>query len=424
MSALEHGPRVVIASDQLALLDAELAGVLFDLRQIESELAAQCSALAAEPPLYRSLRESLDRLDAERRALLERLGELTQRVIVLRKRPCVVEEATCAIESTTADLFVESSESSESSDIGESSAPSSPATEEQLAQFIEGFRAPPPPASRPQPRPPDDRTILLALAARVTIAGSVSDTDVVTSEVEQLERAAAHEREAQWRQMTRDGQVRWLSLLVAWARALSVDARRLGVSEAPIDDAFRALRSFSMTDRPGFVLGFARLAEPRSGNWRTDAVQLLEEVRPKGEGSTPRSPRIPRRRVDDAPTETPSDDEEKLPADWPYLERVKNRELVMFGGEAREERRAVLERVFQLESLEWVPHDKPRLLASLSRRATQGSIHLILVNKFVAHRETIALEKASKTPIVSVRNGYGVTAVRLALEEYFSRQGE
>ncbi len=45
----------------------------------------------------------------------------------------------------------------------------------------------------------------------------------------------------------------------------------------------------------------------------------------------------------------------------------------------------------------------------------------ILVNMFVNHKETRMLESAP-VPVIRVRLGYGVTAVKTALEDYFGRQ--
>jgi hypothetical protein len=57
---------------------------------------------------------------------------------------------------------------------------------------------------------------------------------------------------------------------------------------------------------------------------------------------------------------------------WPYLDRVKGLRMVLLGGEVREERRVALEEAFQLESLEWIPRNRPRQVASLAERAARG----------------------------------------------------
>jgi uncharacterized protein (DUF1684 family) len=108
-------------------------------------------------------------------------------------------------------------------------------------------------------------------------------------------------------------------------------------------------------------------------------------------------------------------------AGWPHLDRVKGLRVALLGGEVREERRVALEHAFQFESLEWVPTDRPRLAASLAERAARGTLDFILVTKFVRHKETEAIERSSQAPVLSLRHGYGVTTVRHAFEDYFTR---
>ena len=109
---------------------------------------------------------------------------------------------------------------------------------------------------------------------------------------------------------------------------------------------------------------------------------------------------------------------------WPYLDRVKGLRIVLLGGEVREERRVALEEAFQLESLEWIPRNRPRQVASLAERAARGTVDFILVTKFVAHAETEAVSRSTKVPLLTMRHGYGVTTVRQVLEEYFLRADE
>jgi hypothetical protein len=296
-------------------------------------------------------------------------------------------------------------------------APQAPVSARQLEDFKASFGAP---ASTPRVPRPDDRTQLLALATHVDIAEEVSTVAALDEEIEQLERAAADERQKRWREMTREGQVRWLSLLVAWAKTLEQDALRLHQSPLGVAAVFRELRAFSMNDNPGFVHGFARMASPRSSTWRADAIRLFREIRPEPEPvQAPAKPKSAAKAV--ASTTDEADVETDVLADWPYIERTRGLRVALLGGEVREERRVALERAFQLASLEWIPRDRPRLLASLAERASRGTLDFILVTKFVAHKETEALERSTRAPILKMRHGYGVASVRQVFEEYFAR---
>jgi hypothetical protein len=173
-----------------------------------------------------------------------------------------------------------------------------------------------------------------------------------------------------------------------------------------------------MNDAPGFVHGFSRTSMPRWSTWRGDAVRLYKEFRPE---SQPAPAKAKASKVKTVREPENDDGDESELADWAYLDRVRGLRVVLLGGEVREERRVALEAAFQLGSLEWVPTDRPRLLASLAERASRGTLDFILATKFVRHKETEAIEKASTTPLLALRHGYGVTAVRQAFEEYFSR---
>jgi hypothetical protein len=251
----------------------------------------------------------------------------------------------------------------------------------------------------------------------VNIAPKVPTIEDFRHEVEQLERAVAKERQKRWREMSREAQVRWLSVLLAWTKALDQDAIRLQESVIHLAAVFRELRTFSMHDNPGFVHGFARSATPRTATWREDAIQLFREIRPEPAPAEAKPKSASKAKS--APEE--EDEQPEALAEWPYLDRVKGLRVVLLGGEAREERRAALEEAFHFESLDWIPRNRPRMVASLAERAAQGTVDFILVTKFVAHKETEAIERSTRIPILMMRHGYGVTTVRQVLEEYFER---
>jgi hypothetical protein len=306
----------------------------------------------------------------------------------------------------------------------ESAAAPVPVSAQQLDEFKAAFLSPATPP-RVVPRT-DDRTILLALAAHVTIGDKVSTSGAFEHEVELLERAASDDRQKRWREMSREGQVRWMSLLVAWAKALEDDGVRLQESTSQVAAVFRVLRAFSIHDNPGFVHGFARTASPKRGTWRMDALRYFREVRPElvPIPAKPKTTTMAKAAVPEAASEEDEGPEQEELAGWPHLERVKGLRVALLGGEAREERRVALERAFQFDSLEWVPTDRPRLVASLAERAAGGNLDFILVTKFVRHKETIAIERASQAPLLSLRHGYGVATVRQAFDDYFSRIGD
>jgi hypothetical protein len=290
-----------------------------------------------------------------------------------------------------------------------------PVSARQLEEFRAAFAAP---ASTPRVTAAmSDRTLLLALADHVNIAPNVPMVEGFRCEVEQLERAVAKERQKRWREMSREAQVRWLSILLAWTKALDQDAIRRQEPTIHLAAVFRELRTFSMQDNPGFVHGFARNATPRTATWREDAVQLFHEIRPEPAPAEPK----PKATTKAKATPEEENEEPEALAEWPYLDRVKGLRVVLLGGEVNEVRRVALEEAFHFESLDWIPRNRPRMVASLAERAAQGTVDFILVTKFVAHKETEAIERSTRIPILTMRHGYGVTTVRQVLEEHFER---
>lgn len=401
----------------------ELVEVLHNLRAVTTRMSSMFTTLSAEPSRYGTVREELERLDGERRGFLERLGDFASKVLVLREASESFEgsEGVASPAEVAPKAVPEVPlEDGTGGDIPENDMASPVELEdrpgghddalhaatgvvpgEEKEDDVQGESAPPPlsqtglvaalRASKSQeqtPRPTNgDKATLLSLAQHVTIADT---SPALLEEIAALERATADARIPQWKKMSEPVQVKWITILVAWAKALEQEARSRGEGEAEarVRAAFRRLRAFSMHDSPGYIVGFARSALPQSGSWRADAAEMLRGLRAR-----PRDATTPRPTTVVVYDEVDVDDEResKVPEDWAHFSRVRGKSVVMVGGEVREERRVALEEAFQCASFTWVPHNRPRLLQSLGERAAQGNVDIILVNKFVAHSETEAL---------------------------------
>jgi hypothetical protein len=111
--------------------------------------------------------------------------------------------------------------------------------------------------------------------------------------------------------------------------------------------------------------------------------------------------------------------EDELPSEWPWWPRVQGRRAVLFGGAPREERRVALERQLRLAALDWVEGGRPRETESLAERVRNGSVDLLFITKFASHKDgdrLIDAARATGTPYYVLRHGYGVAAVRSAIE--------
>lgn len=400
---------VRVEKDVAEPLKRETIDVLTRLREITGQLSTTFSALACDPSSYALAREDVERLEAERRTLIGRLGELASRFLIV----------TDATRQTTKDPDEDTHVSSPAPSQQEISVPSSaaPVSQSELASFRATFgeTEPKKPAA-----PKDDKSLLASLADHVEIASKTPDFVGLQEEIDAFETATSAARVALWKRLTPQGQVRWLEVLVAWAKALEQEAMAVGSTGERVRDGFGRLRAYSKDQNPGYIHGFARDAAPKSASWRASAVEKLELVT----GAAKPLAAEPKKKSKSKDEDDDDDDTDSARSleGWPFLDRVKKKMAVMLGGDIREERRVAIERAFQLAELDWVPHDSPRRLQNLSERAANGSIDFVLVNKFVAHKETMALQKVSKAPLIVLRHGYGISAIRTALEEHFARR--
>lgn len=123
-------------------------------------------------------------------------------------------------------------------------------------------------------------------------------------------------------------------------------------------------------------------------------------------------------REDDASAE---DDRCSVPPDWPLRHLVEGRTAVIVGGDLREEARQRIEQAFGFAAVEW---HTPRTRAdqSLAERVRSGGVHIvILLHRFVGHDvadRLVAACKETGTPWAGVDRGYGVSAIKAAIERH------
>jgi hypothetical protein len=93
----------------------------------------------------------------------------------------------------------------------------------------------------------------------------------------------------------------------------------------------------------------------------------------------------------------------------------------MFGGSPREDARENLARVLGIGTLEWPDSSKVRRVDALTSSISNGKVDaILLIRQFVSHmdvKKVIDVAKDSRTPFALVESGYGVAAVRTAIEE-------
>ena len=114
------------------------------------------------------------------------------------------------------------------------------------------------------------------------------------------------------------------------------------------------------------------------------------------------------------------DDQDDAPINGPLRDRVAGMRIVMYGGSPREEARENLERRPGIGTLEWPESDKQGRIDAIVESVEAGTIDVLLVlGGLVNHKESvplIAAPRRSGTPYAVVETGYGIGAVRGAME--------
>jgi hypothetical protein len=314
-----------------------------------------------------------------------------------------------------------------------------PASFDAIKAWQEQMRLRQVPTPKPQEHHPSEarqRSTLNSLMNAMGEPRELSSMVAIIDEVDALELITSDERRAHWPQLSKPMQRVWLAMLVARTRAVK-DATmgNPGVREQ-LKRIILHYPVFAKTHQPGYVNGLQVVHSPEHGSsWREDAahfwaqlkVFLVEPPAPSAPVSAP-VPEIepPESASLENVSSQPVEEEEEpesspLGEDWPIWPQIRNKSVVLLGGEPREQARAKLEQVFELSDLEWVPGDNPRRLDAVVERVTRSKIDVVLVlQNWTAHKVTNKLVDACKSSRVpwALISGYSITAVRHGLERF------
>ena len=109
-----------------------------------------------------------------------------------------------------------------------------------------------------------------------------------------------------------------------------------------------------------------------------------------------------------------------LPEDWPHRHLTEGKVGVILGGDTRPAALQRLKSAFGFKELTWEGAE-PRRTEAVAERIEQGSVDVvILLLRFIQHSHTDVLVPACKgtgVPLVQVKTGYGVDAVRRAIDK-------
>jgi len=389
---------------------------------LERELQPHLEAIA-------QLRVTLERYEAAVRrrtehALVERAaGALGVRLEATQDDAFAREELESAVRALPPLVASGSAQHPEPTPATVAATPPTPevASPEAVAAWIAAQKAEPPP--RPSLSATDERlrqrNVLRALLERIGKPRSFSSDVDMIDEMDALDEISSGDERARWDKLSRDHQRLWLTHLVARARHLK-DRSALNASiKARLRDVIVRFPEYASAVRPGHVNGMRIDHEPAQGSWERDAQATYDEL--VAQIDEPRAATVDDERPS-ARKSKPSKvtDEVSEPIEWKYRERAAEMRVVMFGGSRREDARANIEAALGIGTLEWAEGDKPRRVDALAAAIARGGYDLfLLLRSFVHHAHAdklIASAKSSGTPFAAIDAGYGVEAVRAAIE--------
>lgn len=306
-----------------------------------------------------------------------------------------------------------------------------------------------------------------------------SEARRICRESDRLDRWLALERNAQ--QLLLSYAAAKARYLQETAREGHVDSAAI----AGLDPAFRAMNRHSKDHRPGFVWGLSRSHTPKHGHWLEDATQywqqlnhlagriprvetnperalarlaailedeppeatvreatldaltsgvatgdprLLRLLEPYADALTGPSLKSLRRALRDATDDGSDDDAADPPAvapDWECFDWTTDKVAVIVGGDRRSEAAERIQQAFGFAEVEWDSDVQGTRLVNVAERVIRHSVHMVIfLARLSSHGSQAVLLDACKqagVPFVRVERGYGVTAIRLAIEQLWGQ---
>lgn len=283
-----------------------------------------------------------------------------------------------------------------------------------LEAYFDQLRSTPPePVADPRQARATERQTLRDLLDRVGEIPDLTGDVAVIEELEKIEGVSDDATLARWDALGEVVLHSWLTMLVARLRALreriDVGSRlhqrhKLVINRLP---AYRTARGMK-----AFVNGMAKTHGPEFGTWVEDARRALADLR----GDTDD-------RIDEPASERPTGKRRSAPrgpakrVEWSYRSLVATKHVLLFGGTPREEARRNIQESLGIGELSWPDSDRPRQLSALIEGIARFDI--VLVTRFVGHKESTALVAAAKAQGKPFRvvDSYGVETIRRVLTD-------
>jgi hypothetical protein len=216
------------------------------------------------------------------------------------------------------------------------------------------------------------------------------------------------------------------------AEALLAELRQLAAGEAPANpldglcDALSALADLPSHDQPKAleraVDAVLRRGVPQSDPDLIDAMLPWVEVVGRMKNFKTLRAKVKAAVLEEDAEVEEADQAAAIPEDWPLRALVQGKRIAILGGDRRAQAEGRLKATFGFAEVSWEHGLEPRKVQTLCERVHNGKIDLVLtLARFCNHSASNALVdacKAADVPFANVERGYGVVAVRRALERY------
>lgn len=216
----------------------------------------------------------------------------------------------------------------------------------------------------------------------------------------------------------------WLEDATQYWQQLNHVAGKVPRVETNPERALARLARVLDTEPPEDVVREATLDALTSGVSTTDP-RLLRLLEPYADALTGPALKSLRRALRDATDDGSPDDEGADPPavdpDWECFDWTDAKVAVIVGGDRRPEAAERIQEAFRFARVEWDSDVQGTRLVNIAERVIRRSVDMVIfLARLSSHGSQAVLLDACKVagvPFVRVERGYGVTAIRLAIEQ-------
>jgi hypothetical protein len=414
-------------------LDRELHDTLESLVSVHQEIASIRTLLARRPSQEASVVRAIDRLTHERARLAERLGLLhLERRLGDGTVPMSVAATLSRVAGEESGPVVSTAPTTDEPQ-AESPSVSTRSAEDAIAAFRAKHMRPAedaPSARRiraVQAPPHTWQPVLRELLGELGDLPALGDAVGPLDEIELLDRVTSSTSRTRWASLPQPILREWIALIAARGRAILPLAQLTPTSRTHLNEILVRLPEYVAQVRPGHVHGLARHHAPETGTWHGDAQKRMDAMRGYLEMSgieeeSPASSPSSIRRMQ--PVIEVREDRGRPSIDWAHWPLVRDKRVVLLGGEPREAHRERVESEMGMASFEWVSIDDARRVQAIADRIARHGVDMVLLLQPMDAKASAPIVDVCRTHDVLWANvtGHTMLAISSGIESSMVRE--